>query len=69
MEVRSHLHSPTDSSPGIRALGTHRIGHCVGARAGLDIVEKRHSLAMPGIKIKNLGHPTQSLVSVPNEPS
>jgi hypothetical protein len=67
MEMFSQLHSPTDLSPGIRALGTHRIGDCVGTTVGLDIVENRISLAMPGIKIKILGHPTHSLVNVPSE--
>jgi len=69
MEVCSPLYSPTDLSPGIRTLGTHCIGDCLGTRTGPDIVEKRHSLAMPGIKIQNFGHPTHSLVSVPSEPS
>jgi len=69
MEVCSPLYSPTDLFPGIRALGTHCIGDCVGTRAGLDIVEKRHSLAMPEIKTQNLGHLTHSLVSIPSEAS
>jgi hypothetical protein len=69
MEVCSQLHSPTDLFPRIRALGTHCIGDCAGTRAGIDIVENRHSLAMPRIKIQILGHPTQSLVSLPNKSS
>jgi hypothetical protein len=37
-------------TPGERAPGTHYIGGCVGPRAGLDDVEKKKFLALPGLE-------------------
>jgi hypothetical protein len=36
--------------PGERALSTHWIGGRVGPRAGLDALEKRKILPLPGIE-------------------
>jgi hypothetical protein len=41
MEVSGQLHPPAALPP-----GTHWIGGCVGARAGLDAVQKRNIPAL-----------------------
>jgi hypothetical protein len=38
-------------TPGERAPGTHWIGGWVGPRAGLDDVEKRKFLTLPGLEL------------------
>jgi hypothetical protein len=43
-----------------RASGTHWTGRWVGPRAGLDDVEKRKFLALPGLEIEPLGRPAGS---------
>jgi hypothetical protein len=43
MQVSGHLHTPV-ASP----CGTHRIGGCVGPRAGLDAMVRRKSPAPAG---------------------
>jgi hypothetical protein len=47
--------------PGERATGTHWIGGWVGLRAGLDDMEKRNFLTLPGHKLRPLGRPARSL--------
>jgi hypothetical protein len=42
-------------TPGERAPGTHWIGGWVGPIAGLDDVEKRKFLTLPGLKLQPLG--------------
>jgi hypothetical protein len=37
--------------------GTHWLGGWVDARAGLDDVEKRKYLALPGLELRPLGRP------------
>jgi hypothetical protein len=47
--VRSgQLHAPAALHPGKRAPGTHWTGGWVGPRAGLDAVDKRQFLTLPG---------------------
>jgi hypothetical protein len=42
---------PCCFTPGERALGTHWIGGWVGPRIGLDNVERRTILPLPGLEI------------------
>jgi hypothetical protein len=51
---------PGRFTPGERAPGTHWIGGWVGPRAGLDNVEKRKFLTIPGLEIRPLGHAARS---------
>jgi hypothetical protein len=44
-------------TPGERAPRTHWIGSCVGPRAGLNGMEKRKFLTLPGLKLRPLGLP------------
>jgi hypothetical protein len=44
-------------TPGERAPCTHWIGGWVGPRAGLDDVEKRKFLTLPGLELQPLGRP------------
>jgi hypothetical protein len=46
--------------PGQRARGTHWIGGLVGPRIGLDDVEKRKFLTLPGLELRPLRHPARS---------
>jgi hypothetical protein len=46
--------------PGKRAPGTHWIGGWVGPRAGLDDVENRKFLTLPGLELRPLGRPAGS---------
>jgi hypothetical protein len=39
-------------TPGERAPGTQRIGRWMGRRAGLDDVEKRKFLTLPGLELR-----------------
>jgi hypothetical protein len=54
---------PCCFNPGERAFGTHWIGSWVSPRAGLDYMEKRKFLTLPGLELRPLGRParTQSL--------
>jgi hypothetical protein len=47
-------------TPGEKVPGTHWIGGWVGPRAGLDDVEKRKFLTLPGLELRLLGHPGRS---------
>jgi hypothetical protein len=40
--------------------GTHWIGVWVDLRAGLDDLEKRKFLTLPGLELRPLGHPARS---------
>jgi hypothetical protein len=51
---------PGRFTPGERAQGTHRIGGWVDLRAGLDDVEKRKFLTLPGLELRPLGRPARS---------
>jgi hypothetical protein len=43
-------------TPGEREPGTHCIGGWVGPRTGLDDVEKRKFLILPGLELGSLSH-------------
>jgi hypothetical protein len=45
---------------GERAPGTHWIGGWVDLRAGLDDLEKRKFLSLPGLELRPLGRPARS---------
>jgi hypothetical protein len=47
-------------TPGERAPGTHWIGGWVDPRAGLDNVEKRKFLTLPGLELRSCGRPASS---------
>jgi hypothetical protein len=49
--VSGQLHAPAALPPGKRAPGTHCIGGWVDSRAGLDDVENRKFLTLPGLKL------------------
>jgi hypothetical protein len=51
---------PGRFTPGETAPGTHWIGGCVDLRGGLDAVEKRKFLTLPGLELRHLGHPARS---------
>jgi hypothetical protein len=51
---------PGRFTPGERTPGTHWIGGSVGSRAGLDDVEKRKSLILPGLELLPLSRPSHS---------
>jgi hypothetical protein len=46
---------PRESAP-----GTHSMGGWVGPRAGLDVVEKRNFLFLPGLELRPLRRPVRS---------
>jgi hypothetical protein len=48
------------SHPGRFTPGTHWIGGWVDPRAGLDDVEKRILLTVPGLELRPLGRPARS---------
>jgi hypothetical protein len=47
-------------TPRERALGTHWIGGWVDPRAGMDDVEKRKFLTLPGLELRPLRRPARS---------
>jgi hypothetical protein len=47
--------SPGRFTPGERAPATHWVGGWVGPRAGLDDVEKRKFLTLPGLDLRATG--------------
>jgi hypothetical protein len=51
---------PGRFTPGERAPGTHWIGNSVDSRAGLDGVEKRKFLTLPGLELRPLDRPAHS---------
>jgi hypothetical protein len=55
------------SRPGRFTPGTHCVGDWVDPRAGLDDVEKRKFLTLPGLEFRSLGRParSQSLYRLP----
>jgi hypothetical protein len=48
------------SRPGLFTSGTNWIGGWVNPRAGLDDVEKRKFLPLPGLALRPLGRPARS---------
>jgi hypothetical protein len=61
--VSVQLHAPAALLPEKEPPVTHWIGGSVDPRAGLDDVEKRKFLILPGLELRPLGRParTQSL--------
>jgi hypothetical protein len=51
---------PGRFTPGEKIPGTHLIGGWVDLRAGLDDLEKRKFLTLPGLKLRTLGRPANS---------
>jgi hypothetical protein len=51
---------PSRITPKERAPGTHWIGSWEDPRTGLDDVEKKKFLALPGLDLRPLGHPARS---------
>jgi hypothetical protein len=51
---------PGPFTPKERAPGTHWIGGWVDPRAGLDDVDKRTFLTIPGLELRPLGRPAHS---------
>jgi hypothetical protein len=51
---------PGRFTTGERTPGTHWIGGWVDSRAGLDDMEKRKLLTLPGLEIRPLGCPARS---------
>jgi hypothetical protein len=51
---------PYRFTPGERALGTQWIGGWVDPRAGLDDVENRKFLILPGLELRTLGRPASN---------
>jgi hypothetical protein len=51
---------PGRSTSGEKAPGTHLIGGWVGPRTGLDEMEKRKFLALPGLEIRPLSRQARS---------
>jgi hypothetical protein len=51
---------PGSFTLGERSPGTHWIGGWVNLRAGLDDVEKRKFLTLPGLELRPLGRPACS---------
>jgi hypothetical protein len=51
---------PGRFTPGEIAPSAHWIGGSVGPRTGLDDVEKRKFLTLPGLELRTLGRPARS---------
>jgi hypothetical protein len=51
---------PGRFTPGDRGLGTHWIGGWVDPRDGLDNVDKRKFLTLPGVELRPLGRTARS---------
>jgi hypothetical protein len=51
---------PSRFTPKERATGTHWIGGWVDPRAGLDYVEKRKFLILPGLELRHIGRLARS---------
>jgi hypothetical protein len=58
--VSGQLHAPAALPPGERAPGAHWTGGGLDSRAGLDDVEKRKFLILPGLELRPLGRPARS---------
>jgi hypothetical protein len=56
---------PGRFTPGERASCTHWIGGWVGPGTGLDDVERRKFMPLPGLELRPLGCPTRSAILAP----
>jgi hypothetical protein len=54
-EVSGQIHATAALPPGKEPPGTRWIGSWVGPRSGLDDVEKRKYLILPGLELRPLG--------------
>jgi hypothetical protein len=59
LEVSGQLHAVA-ALPRVKAPGIHWIGGWVDIRVGLDDVEKRKFLTVPGLELRSLGRPARS---------
>jgi hypothetical protein len=50
---------PGRFTPGERACGTHWIGGWVEPKVGMDDVERRKFLTLPGLELRLLGRPAR----------
>jgi hypothetical protein len=51
---------PGRFTPGERAPGNYCIGGLLGPRAGLDYLEKRKLLTLPGLELRPIGRPVRN---------
>jgi hypothetical protein len=58
--MNGQLHASAALPPGKEPLDTHWIGGWVGPRTGLDDVERRKILSLPGLGLRPLGRPSRS---------
>jgi hypothetical protein len=58
--VSDQFHAPAAFTLGERARDTHWVGGWVDPRAGVDDMEKRKFLILPGLKLRPLGRPARS---------
>jgi hypothetical protein len=58
--MSDQLHALAALLPMERALGTHWIGGWVDPRVGLDNMEKRKFLTLPGLELQPLSRPAHS---------
>jgi hypothetical protein len=57
--MSGQLHTPASIPPGEKVPATHRIGGWMDPRAGLDDVEERTFLTLPGLELRPLGRPAR----------
>jgi hypothetical protein len=57
--VSGQLHASAALPPGERTPGTHWIGGWVDLRAGLEDLEKRKFLNLPGLELRPLDRPAR----------
>jgi hypothetical protein len=65
VDVYIHVYLTSASRPGRftpieRATSTHCIGGYLGPRTGMDDVERRKILPLPGLEFRPLGRPARS---------
>jgi hypothetical protein len=60
LEMSGQLHAPARFTLGERAPGTHWIGGWVDARTGLDDLERRKFLTLPGLELRPISCPARS---------
>jgi hypothetical protein len=60
VELKGRLHAPAALPSVKKAPGTHLMGGWVGLRVGLDDVERRKFLILPGLELRPLGRPARS---------
>jgi hypothetical protein len=58
--MSGELHAPPALPPGERAPGIYWVGGWVKLRAGLDDVEKREFLTLPGLELRPVCRPARS---------